>query len=102
MTHLEPSTLVAEVMCTRTRYETELCTGAAILALLVLGLHRQLVAPYPRGETFDSAQWCCRYLSLPCSLLGHPLEKPEVGRVLRGDFERDEHATLGDGGSLDS
>lgn len=63
-TDLEPSVLVAEVVCSRSRYEAELGRRAAVLALLVFRFDRQFVTPYPARQTFDPPQGLFRERSL--------------------------------------
>lgn len=49
--HLEPSVLVSKVVRAGARYQAELGARAPVLALLVLGLYRQLVTSNARCES---------------------------------------------------
>lgn len=100
-THLEPGVLVSEVMSAGSGHEAELGRRAAVLTLLVLGLDREFMAPYPARESFDSPQRFLGDSCLPCGLVAHPLEEPEVRWVLGGDFERDEQSPLGESCAVD-
>lgn len=99
--HLKPRFVVPKVMRPRSGYQAKLSRRAPILPLLILRLHRQLMAPNPARQPFNPPQRPLRHRGLFRRLLTHPLEKPRVRRVFGGDFERDEEATLGDGSGVD-